>query len=87
MIINDTEYKNSDEHGGSFFHIRVIDVKPNSGEVESTEGKSSSEEKSSTSPPPLIRDRESVENTIENEIPKSKEVGTTKGAPEKLKAI
>lgn len=81
-------YNNSDAHGSSLFVVRVIDVKPENDSNESTsvEGDNSSKE-STTKVPPLIRDRESVENSIENEIPKSKEVGTTKGAPEKLQVI
>lgn len=86
VVINDTEYSTSDANSSSVFVVRVIDVKPNDAETAPTDLKTSGEE-SSSDHPPLVRDRESLENSLENEIPKSKEVGKTNGAPEKLKAI
>lgn len=83
MVINDTEYKNTNENGGSLYHVRVIDVQPNDSSVTS----SSEEGTVSKAAPTVVKDVESVENSISNEIVKNKEVGTTKGAPEKLKVI
>lgn len=91
VVINETEYKQEGELGGAFFKVRVIDVRPESGEsTEKTEG---ADESASTevqepqqNPQTGNRDVESVENSSENEIPKSKdnEVGSLNNPPEKL---
>lgn len=86
MVINDTEYKNSNENGGAFFHIRVVDVKPVI-EQNSTTGTTSVEEPTNKSTTSLEKDRESIENSIENEIQKGSEVGNSKGSPEKIQVI
>lgn len=79
VVINETEYKKEDDFGGAFFKVRIIDVRPDSSEV-TTNG-----DAEVVTTPPAVPDRESIENSIENEITKSKEVGT-KSAPEKLQA-
>lgn len=75
VIINQTEYHKDSANGSSFFKVRVIDIQPT---------EKDSEEVTSTIPP--VKDRESLENSVDNEIQKNNEVGT-KGAPEKLRAI
>lgn len=87
VVINETEYKQEDELGGAFFKVRVIDVRPESGEsTEKTEGADESASTEVQTPEAGNRDVESVENSSENEIPKSKdnEVGSLNNPPEKL---
>lgn len=77
MVINETEYKKEDDFGGAYFKVRIIDVQPQDS-AESTE-------KNAELVPPVTKDRESVENSVENEIPKSSEVGKI-STPAKLKS-
>ncbi|XP_066154129.1 uncharacterized protein [Euwallacea fornicatus] len=63
VVINETEYKNEDDFGGTFFKVRIIDVKPGSSETTTEK-----EAESAT-----VKDREEVANSMENEIVKSKE--------------
>lgn len=79
VVINETEYKKEDDFGGAFFKVRIIDVRPDSSEL------TTNTDAEVITTPPSIPDRESIENSIENEIIKNDEVGT-KGAPEKLQA-
>ncbi|XP_060532438.1 icarapin-like [Cylas formicarius] len=76
VVINETAYENQDDLGGTFFKVRIIDVKPDSSEQTT--------EKEAETIPDNNKDRESSENSFENEIPKSKEVGNTNSFPEKL---
>ncbi|KAJ8969292.1 hypothetical protein NQ314_001831 [Rhamnusium bicolor] len=69
VVINETEYKKEDDFGGAFFKVRIIDVKPESGELTTNKDV----EEVTTVPVPSVRDRESVENSVENEIFKSRE--------------
>lgn len=73
VVINETEYKRDGEFGGTYFKVRVIDVKPDSNEATTDQAVTTE------------KDVESVENSFENEIPKNKEteVGKT-NVPEKL---
>lgn len=80
VVVNETEYKQEGEHGGTFFKVRIIDVKPDSSETATA---------ADVEPlPTTVRDVESVEDTLENEISKSKEteVGSKHNSPEKLNA-
>ncbi|XP_066257173.1 uncharacterized protein vir-1 [Euwallacea similis] len=70
VVINETEYKNEDDFGGTFFKVRIIDVKP-----ESSEATTEKEAESATA-----KDREEVANSMENEILKSKETEATNTA-------
>ncbi|XP_030745775.1 uncharacterized protein LOC115874685 isoform X2 [Sitophilus oryzae] len=73
VVINETEYKNQDENGGTFFKVRIVDVAPDSSEITTD---SNAEEV-----PTTIKPREQVDNSFENEISKSKEaepIQTTK---------
>lgn len=86
MVINETEYKQQDENGGAFFKVRIIDVKPDSSETtQAPEAAVDVEPLPTTS---NSRDIESAEDTVENEISKSREVevGRNYNTPEKLKA-
>ncbi|KAL3266497.1 hypothetical protein HHI36_010667 [Cryptolaemus montrouzieri] len=60
VVINETRYGKEDEHGGAFFKVRVIEVKPEKPDVE-------------VDTVAAPRDVESVENSQENEIPKKAE--------------
>lgn len=81
VVINETEYKHDGDLGGSFFKVRIIDVQPNSSEEMSTE----KEAEAVTPTQIILKDRESVENSFENEIPKNKEIEVGKRhTPEKL---
>ncbi|XP_056631968.1 uncharacterized protein LOC130442029 [Diorhabda sublineata] len=62
VIINQTEYHKDSENGSAFFKVRVIDVQPT---------EKDSEEVTSTVSP--IKDTESLENSVENEIQKNNE--------------
>ncbi|CAG9820295.1 unnamed protein product [Phaedon cochleariae] len=73
VVINDTEYKKSDEFGESFFHFRVVDVQP-----DDTSTEKDAEGTASSTP----RDTETVEDSLENEIPKGREI--VRDGPEKL---
>lgn len=75
VVINETKYSNENANGGSFFKVRVIEVKPENPEHEMVP--------SAKIPP---RDVEPLENSQENEIPKHGgiEVGKEKYVPEKL---
>ncbi|VEN55888.1 unnamed protein product [Callosobruchus maculatus] len=74
VVINETEYSKDDDLGGSFFHVRVIDVRPED------EGKSG---ESSTSKDDASREPLAGQDSKENEIPQnSREVGVPK--PEKI---
>jgi len=73
VIINETEYKNEDENGGTFFNVRIVEVAPDSSEV-TTEQEAES-----------VPAQKDIDNSFENEIPKSKEVGRAADAPEKLR--
>ncbi|CAH1103688.1 unnamed protein product [Psylliodes chrysocephalus] len=66
VVINQTEYHKDDELGSSFFKVRIIDVQP---QVTATEKDAEEVKPIST----VSKDRESVENTVENEILKNKE--------------
>lgn len=81
VVINETEYKNEDDFGGTFFKVRIIDVKPDSSELTT--------EKEAEAVPENVtqnnKDREEIENSYENEIPRSKEVGNFDKSPEKLR--
>jgi len=79
VVINETEYKKEDDFGGTFFKVRIIDVKPDSSEL-TTETEAEAVPETARS-----KDREDVANSIENEISKSKEVGSLDRSPEKLK--
>ncbi|KAL1509709.1 hypothetical protein ABEB36_004406 [Hypothenemus hampei] len=70
VVINETEYKNENDFGGTFFKVRIIDVKPDSSEV-TTEKEAEAVTDSVES-----KDREEIANSMENEIVKSKEVET-----------
>ncbi|XP_050303582.1 uncharacterized protein LOC126741246 [Anthonomus grandis grandis] len=59
VVINETEYKNEDDFGGTFFKVRVIDVKPENEETTTVEA----------------REKEPTADSWENEISKSKEAG------------
>ena len=75
VTINETEYKQDGENGGSYFKVSVVDVHPNSGEVLPKDVEPS-------------KDRESVEDMDgNNEILKVRdnEVGNSEN-PAKLKA-
>lgn len=61
--------------------MRIVDVKPDGSELTTAQ-----DVERVTSSQTTVKDRESVEDTIENEIPKSSEVGK-QNVPEKLKAI
>ncbi|KAF7270310.1 hypothetical protein GWI33_016711 [Rhynchophorus ferrugineus] len=63
VVINETEYKNDDIHGGTFFKIRIVDIAPDSSEVTSEE----------EIPESVNAAKEDIDNSFENEIPKSKE--------------
>ncbi|KAJ8922624.1 hypothetical protein NQ315_007656 [Exocentrus adspersus] len=80
VVINETEYKKEDDFGGAFFKVRIIDVRPESGEATTN-----SNAEAITSPPAVNRDTESIESSVENEIPRSREVRTNT-TPEKLQA-
>ncbi|XP_018574240.1 uncharacterized protein LOC108913215 [Anoplophora glabripennis] len=71
VVINETEYKKEDDFGGAFFKVRIIDVRPDSSEL-TTNG-----DTEVVTTPPSVPDRESIENSIENEIIKSKEARDT----------
>lgn len=90
VVINETEYKQQDENGGAFFKVRIIDVKPEPGSTEATT-EAANAAVDDVEPLPTTstsRDVESAEDTLENEISKSKEVevGRNSNTPEKLKA-
>ncbi|XP_023013082.1 virus-induced RNA 1 [Leptinotarsa decemlineata] len=78
VIINETEYKKEDEFGGSFFKVRIIDVQPDE-EGLTTDKNAEGIPTGSDAP----QDTESVESSIENEIPKDKEDPSP--VPEKLR--
>ncbi|CAH1184445.1 unnamed protein product [Phyllotreta striolata] len=65
VVINQTEYHNDDEHGSAFFKVSIIDVQP-----EETATEKDAEE---VTPKETTKDRESLENTADNEIVKGKE--------------
>ncbi|RZC36535.1 uncharacterized protein BDFB_013910, partial [Asbolus verrucosus] len=66
VVINETEYKHEGDFGGSFFKVRIIDVQPDSSELTTEKN---AEEITTNS-----KDTESVENSFENEIPKTREI-------------
>lgn len=78
VVINETEYKNEDDFGGTFFKVRIIDVKPDS-EVVTTEKEAEAVPENSTS-----KDREEIANSMENEIFKSKEADVTDGSEQQF---
>ncbi|CAG9836563.1 unnamed protein product [Diabrotica balteata] len=61
VVINQTQYHKDGENGSAFFQVRVIDVKPT--EAEDATGSTVA----------IPKDREVLENSIENEIDKNKE--------------
>ncbi|ENN79106.1 hypothetical protein YQE_04436, partial [Dendroctonus ponderosae] len=67
VVINETEYKNEDDFGGTFFKVRIIDVKSDSSEV-TTEKEAEALPENTTQ-----KDREEIANSMENEIFKSRE--------------
>ena len=83
VVINETEYKKEDENGGAFVKISVIDFRP-----AEESGETTSERDIEPNPSNLIpeKDRESLEDSHENEIPKTNEVGTNGAVPEKIQA-
>lgn len=78
-MINETEYKNEDDFGGTFFKVRIIDVKSDSSEL-TTEKEAEALPESTTQ-----KDREEIANSMENEIFKSREVGSLDRTPQKIK--
>ena len=81
-MINETEYKNEDDFGGTFFKVRIIDVKSDSSEL-TTEKQAEAIPEESTTP----KDREEIANSMENEIFKAKEVGSLDRSPQKIKYV
>lgn len=80
VVINETEYKTDGENGGTFFKVRVVDVRPEES-AETTEA--NAEVIPSTTD--ITKDIESVDASVENEIPKIQENEVGKeNAPEKL---
>nr|AEE62013.1 unknown [Dendroctonus ponderosae] len=77
VVINETEYKNEDDFGGTFFKVRIIDVKSDSSEV-TTEKEAEALPENTTQ-----KDREEIANSMENEIFKSREVGSLDRSPQK----
>lgn len=71
VVINETEYKKEDDFGGAFFKVRIIDVRPDSSEL------TTNTDAEVITTPPSIPDRESIENSIENEIIKNDEARHT----------
>lgn len=83
VVINETEYKSDDENGAAVFKVRVVDVRPDEGSDEVTEANAEVIPVTTTE-----KDVESVEDNIENEIPKIQENEVGKeNAPEKLTAV
>lgn len=81
VVINETEYKNDGENGGTFFRVRVVDIHPE----ESAETTEANAEIIPTSTTDNTNDVESVEASVENEIPKIQENEVGKeNTPEKL---
>lgn len=81
VVINQTEFKKDTPNGSAFYKLRVIDVKPQDFHTEKD-----TTQTITTSPAiPERKDREPLENSVENEIYKNTEVGTD-SAPEKLTA-
>lgn len=81
VVINETEYKSDGENGGTFFRVRVVDIHPD----ESAETTEANAEVLPTSTTDSTRDIESVEASVENEIPKIQENEVGKeNTPEKL---
>ncbi|XP_050506524.1 uncharacterized protein LOC126884580 isoform X2 [Diabrotica virgifera virgifera] len=61
VVINNTQYHKDGENGSAFFQVRVIDVQP------------TETEDATASANAMPKDREDVENSIDNEIIKNKE--------------
>lgn len=81
MVINETEFKQDGENGKTFFKVRIVDIHPD----ENSESTEAGAEVTPTTD--TTKDVESIEASVENEIPKiqENEVGKEK-TPEKLTA-
>lgn len=82
VVINETEYKSDGDNGGAVIRVRVVDVHPE----ESDETTEANAEVIPTTTD-VTKDVESVEASVENEIPKIQENEVGKeNEPEKLTA-
>lgn len=80
VVINETEYKKGGEDGETFFKVRIVDIHPAESGEESTEANAEVVPTAVTA-----KDVESVDASVENEIPKVQENEVGKeNAPEKL---
>lgn len=73
VVINDTVYKKEDDFGGAYFKVRIIDVKPDSSEVTTESNAEEGTVSSTIAATSGSAERETVENSFENEISKSSE--------------
>ncbi|XP_017773767.1 PREDICTED: uncharacterized protein LOC108560641 [Nicrophorus vespilloides] len=79
VVINETQYENKDENGGSFYKVRIINVLPDS--EETTNGDSEETTNGDSEIVPVTeshRDVEPIEDSLENEIEKSDKEGSSR---------
>lgn len=78
VVINETEYHTEGQNGESFFKVRIINVQPQ-------ESAESTENPIESTPLSKNRETEAVDESLDNEISKHREVGKDK-TPQKLQA-